>query len=267
MITASIVTYRTDPQELGRCLCTLADSGVQRVYVIDNAREEVVAQVCGEHGAEYIPHENVGYGAAHNVAIGKAIVSNADYHVVLNSDIEFDSGIIGQIAEYMAECPDVGQLQPRIVCPDRSLQRTCRLVPTPMDVFVRRFLPSEWFRASRKRYLLGDADWSKEFDCAYQQGSFMFFRVEALKEVGAFDERYFMYPEDIDLSRRMASAGWRVRYWPGVTVVHYHRRSSYKSLRMLWIHASNMMKYFNKWGWFFDPERRRLNDATLSQFR
>ena len=75
-----------------------------------------------------------------------------------------------------------------------------------------------------------------------------------------------MYPEDIDISRRMALA-WKVRYWPGATVVHNHRAASYHSVRMLLVHLKNMALYFNKWGWLHDNERKRLNNMVTNQFK
>jgi len=91
------------------------------------------------------------------------------------------------------------------------------------------------------------------------------FRLDCLREVGLFDERFFMYPEDIDISRRIyASKKWRSVYCPGATVVHAHEKASYKSRRMMWIHIRNMVKYFNKWGWLFDADRRRINREVLA---
>lgn len=73
-----------------------------------------------------------------------------------------------------------------------------------------------------------------------------------------------MYPEDIDLTRRIHAVA-KTLYWPGATVVHAHRAASYRSMRMAWIHAVNMARYFNKWGWFRDPERRVVNAATMRE--
>ena len=86
----------------------------------------------------------------------------------------------------------------------------------------------------------------------------MMLRMKALCDIGGFDERFFMYPEDIDLTRRIHQQ-YRTMYVPFVTVVHHHRAASYKSPRMLRIHIVNMIRYFNKWGWLFDAERRRIN--------
>lgn len=100
----------------------------------------------------------------------------------------------------------------------------------------------------------------------YHQGSFMLFRTDCFRKVGLFDERFFMYPEDIDMTRRMHKH-YRTMFWPEVTIVHAHRAASYTSLRMLWVHSYNMIKYFNKWGWVFDKERREWNKRIISKVR
>ena len=118
-------------------------------------------------------------------------------------------------------------------------------------------------RRRNERYLLSEFDHSRELNVAYHQGSFMFLRVEALRRTGLFDERFFMYPEDIDLTRRIHSS-YLTLYYPSETVVHCHRAASYRNLRLLAIHCINMARYFNKWGWLRDPERRRVNRKILS---
>ena len=92
----------------------------------------------------------------------------------------------------------------------------------------------------------------------------MFFRVKCFEKVGLFDERFFMYPEDIDITRRM-HRHFRTMFWPSVTVVHAHRAASYKSKKMLKIHMWNMCKYFTKWGWVFDKERKEWNRQLLNE--
>jgi hypothetical protein len=98
-------------------------------------------------------------------------------------------------------------------------------------------------------------------DVPYLSGCFMALRVEALRKIGLFDERFFMYPEDIDLTRRMAEC-YRTTYFPKVRVVHDHARESYRNYRMLWVHIKNMIIYFNKWGWIYDQSRQKINSRT-----
>lgn len=162
--------------------------------------------------------------------------------------------------------PDVGQLHPALIYPDGRPQYTARRLPTPFDLFIRRFLPEQLFKKSRDRYLLKDMDLETIINVPYHQGSFMLLRVDALKQVGLFDERFFMYPEDIDLTRRMHER-YQTIYNPFLKAVHAHRAESYKSGRMLRIHIVNMIRYFNKWGWFFDAERRKVNKSLTAYAR
>ena len=94
----------------------------------------------------------------------------------------------------------------------------------------------------------------------------MFIQTDALKKVGLFDERFFMYPEDIDLTRRIHKL-YRTMFFPGASVVHRHAKQSYKKIGLLCVHIINMIRYFNKWGWIFDKERKLVNEQTLNQFR
>lgn len=265
-VRASIVTYRTDGAELKRCVGALHAAGVADVDVIDNSPDDALRGLCDSLGVNYLhTGRNLGYGAAHNIALRRSLESEAvDYHLVINSDVEFGPDVIGKIVAHLDANPDIGQLIPRTVYPDGREQAVVRMLPTPADLFLRRFLPERFMRSRRRRYLLEFRDFSKEINVPYHQGSFMFLRTDVLREAGLFDERFFMYPEDIDLTRRIHRL-YKTVFWPGVTIVHAHRASSYKSARMLWIHTVNMMRYFNKWGWFFDAERRRVNRRLLAE--
>mgnify|MGYP000101886375 CR=1 FL=1 len=99
----------------------------------------------------------------------------------------------------------------------------------------------------------------------YLSGCFMFFRSEALLALGGFDERFFMYMEDVDLSRRCASKFGNV-YYPLAKVTHLHERASHKNINLLKAHLKSTFQYFNKWGWFYDSERNILNRNCLKQF-
>ena len=114
------------------------------------------------------------------------------------------------------------------------------------------------------KFELRESGYNRIMDVPYLSGCFMFLRTEALKESGLFDERFFMYPEDIDLTRRIHK-NFRTVFYPEVSIVHHHAQSSYLNFKMLLVHTWNMIKYFNKWGWIFDKERRKINAKTLKQ--
>lgn len=258
-LNVSIVTYHTDSEELLRCLHSLQNDVVSTIFIVDNSSQGRIRDlVSGMDKVRYIASENVGYGSAHNVVLQESLASGTDYHLVLNSDVRFEPKVLQRLVEVMSLRPEVGQLQPRVVYPDGELQYTVRRLPCPLDVFGRRFLPDWMIRKRDDRYLLKHIDHSKEFNVPYHQGSFMLLRVAALRTVGLFDERFFMYPEDIDLTRRV-HRHYVTLYYPQEEIIHDHRRESYKSWRMLRIHIVNMIRYFNKWGWVFDGERRRFN--------
>lgn len=269
-VTASIVIYNTDNAELCQCLKCLAENGVVDVWIVDNSpsASDIGAIILGDAVLDrlsikyrHLAH-NPGYGAGHNCAIREAIAMGAEAHLVLNSDVVFAQGIIDKLTEVLSADERVGQISPRILLPDGTEQWAQRLLPTPLDVFGRRFLPGFMMRGRNRRYQLSERQMGEVADIPYHQGSFMMFRAEALAEVDGFDERFFMYPEDIDITRRI-HRNWRTIYFPAVSVTHAHRASSYKSWKMLWVHCRNMVKYFNKWGWWFDSERRRVNRTTL----
>lgn len=259
MVTVSIVTYHTSTDELDHCMASLSSPVVDHVYIIDNGEEHRIAEWASKYNNTiYLSAPNPGYGAAHNIALRQALKDGARYHLVLNSDVRFDPSVLDALVTYMEAHSNVGQIQPKVIYPDGTLQHTCRMLPTPLDVFGRRFLPQCMMRKRNSRYTLCHLDSEKTHNIPYHQGSFMFLRMKAIEQEGMFDERFFMYPEDIDLTRRI-HRNWQTLYYPAVSIIHDHRAASYHSLRMTWIHANNMVKYFNKWGWWFDSERRRFN--------
>ena len=77
-----------------------------------------------------------------------------------------------------------------------------------------------------------------------------------------FDGRYFMYMEDYDLCRRIGEK-FKVVYYPEAEIIHEHGKASYKSRKMMIIHSQSAIKYFNKWGWFFDKERHKKRKNFL----
>jgi GT2 family glycosyltransferase len=83
--------------------------------------------------------------------------------------------------------------------------------------------------------------------------------MDALKKAGLFDEQFFLYTEDADLTRRIQKY-YRTVFFPHVTIYHHHARGSYKDPRLMLYNIISAIKYFNKWGWFFDAERDRINN-------
>jgi GT2 family glycosyltransferase len=93
-------------------------------------------------------------------------------------------------------------------------------------------------------------------------GCFLLVRMTIARKINFFDERFFMYLEDTDLSRRM-NQQFQTVYYPEVSIIHHYEKGSYKSNKLLLYHISSAFKYFWKYGWFFDTVRTTVNKLSL----
>lgn len=196
----------------------------------------------------------------------KNIERLSKYHLILNPDIYFEKGTLEKLFCYMENNKNTGQIMPAVKYPDGEKQYLCKLIPTPANLIFRRFLP---FRKIKEKmdydYEMKWSGYDKIMEVPILSGCFMFFRTENLISLKGFDERYFMYLEDYDLSRRMNEISETV-FYPDAEIVHNHAKESYKSRKMTIIHMKSAIKYFNKWGWIFDKKRRRTNKLIKEKF-
>lgn len=262
MINISIVLYKHSWSEIETLVSTLLSvKGLNTLFLIDNSPTP-----CNDFqnkGVQYIfTGANRGYGAGHNIALRKTIRQNTPYHLVINPDIELKSHTVDILLQYLEANPDTGQIMPKVVYPDGSLQFLCKLLPTPADLFARRFLPAKLSSQRMFRFEMRKTGYNEIMEVPYLSGCFMLLRTSALKEAGLFDERFFMYPEDIDLTRRIHRR-FKTIYYPYTQIIHHHEQSSYTNIKMLIIHLSNLIRYFNKWGWWYDPERNTINQRII----
>ena len=266
-ISASIVIYNNDPKVLDKAITSFLNTELDvHLYLVDNSPTNILHTQWNDPRITYLFNgKNLGYGTAHNVAINKAIEQEGLYHLVLNPDIYFESGVLESLQEYMDANPDVGLVMPKILYPDGREQRLCKLTPGPKDQFCRRFMPIRSILEKRnERYELRAADFSQEMNVPFLSGSFMFLRIDALKKVGLFDENIFMYLEDADLCRRI-HRHYRTMYYPKVSIVHEFFKGSHRSWRLMFYHIQSALYYFTKWGWFVDKERDIINKQTIKR--
>jgi len=265
-VTASIVTYRNDPGVLRKTVESFLNTDLNtKLYMIDNSPSRELEDLCRDERVEYVfNNKNIGFGAGHNIAIQRS-ARESQYHLVLNPDIFFAAGVLKKIYDFMQANNEVGLLMPKICCFDGSIQYLCKLLPTPFDLAIRRTnsrILHSIFRKQLDRYELKFTEYGKMMDVPHLSGCFMFIRRDVFDKVGAFDTRFFMYLEDVDFSRRIHRR-FRTIYHPGFTVYHQHAKHSYNNLRALMHHSVAAIRYFNKWGWFFDEERSRINRKVL----
>jgi len=270
-INVSIVLFKNDQDLVKKAIYSCVNSAlINRIYLIDNSPTDILSCLASlDSRIEYIfNNANLGFGKAHNIALKRSIEENIPYHLVLNPDVYFEGGVLEELHHFMENNPDVGLVMPKVLYPDDTLQYLCKLLPTPLDLFGRRFLNFGPFRKIVEKrnevYELRFTGYDKIMEVPYLSGCFMFIRTEVLKKVGLFDERFFMYLEDTDLSRRIHRVAKTV-YYPYVYVYHEYGKGSYKSLKLLYYHIKSAVKYFNKYGWFFDKEREEMNKKILEK--
>ena len=274
-LTASVVLFNTPRNQIELLFKSVFNSKcVETIYIIDNSPndkwrvlETEYANIANNAGTKirYIHNQNLGYGASHNLAMQEAIESGAVYHVVLNPDIYFEENVLSSLINFMDKNSDTAYVLPRVEYPNGELQYLCKLLPTPVDLIFRRFLPKDWGKNRDDRYCLKSSGYNKVMNPPCLSGCFMFMRLSILQENNIFfDDGYFMYCEDFDLIRRLHRVA-KTLYFPDVTIVHDHARESYKSKKMLWVHIRSAVRYFNKWGWFYDRERRKMNKRVLGE--
>lgn len=263
-ISCSVVSYHNPPEQIADVLRSVAATPGVALILIDNSRDDSLSAVARQFGARYIHRpDNPGFGAAHNIAIEEALVSGATYHIVVNPDVSFGPDVIPALQAYMEAHPDIGLIMPDIRYPDGSRQHLCKLLPHPGDLLLRRFFPALYRLSGRlDAYEMRDGGYDRTMEVPALSGCFMFLRTSVLRKVGGFDERYFMYLEDVDLSRRVGSVA-RTVYYPAVSITHAYQKGSYKSSVLLSRHIRSAIRYFNKWGWFCDPQRAAANRAAL----
>ncbi len=266
-LTVSIVAYKNDVHGLKSAIESSLNTRLNiKLYLIDNSPQDQLRKLCHHPNCEYtFNNENLGFGKAHNIALRKAL-SVSKYHLVLNPDIYFDKGILENLFEYMEKHPDVGQIMPKILYPTGDVQHLCKLLPSPVDLFLRRFFP--WFPGAQKRnkrYELINSGYNKIMNIPYLSGCFMFLRNSVFHEISFFDERIFMYIEDADLTRRIHQR-YKTLFYPELHVYHHYHKGSYKNLRLMLYNIHGAFVYFNKWGWFLDDERKKINTRVVSDY-
>jgi GT2 family glycosyltransferase len=267
-ISASIVVYKNHPDVLKKTITSFLESVPDGpLYLIDNSPRDAARHLVSSPRIRYFHNgKNIGFGRAHNIALKEAMQNCVRYHLVLNPDVYFDKEAIPKLFRFMESNPDIGLTMPKVLYPDGRLQRLCKLLPTPGGLILRRFF--NFMKEKRDQYNyhyeLQHSGYNKIMDVPFLSGCFMFLRKEALQKTGVFDESIFLYSEDTDLSRRIHRQ-WRTVYYPEVTIYHHHEKQSYKSWRLLFHHVRSAIKYFNKWGWWDDPEREQINRSTLSK--
>jgi GT2 family glycosyltransferase len=277
-IDLSVVLYHPDGRVLAEALASIAAAAAvlraatgwgTALWLVDNAEsggaesggagageETRLRGIVAESGvAAAMPvtllsgHGNVGYGAGHNRAIRQG---RGTFHLVLNHDILLDPQALLEGFHFMKSNPGVVLLSPRVSNAAGVQEFICKRTPTLLDLGLRGFAPGflkRRFAGRLARYEMRDLTGEVPVHgVEYAGGAFMLFRRDALEALGGFDERFFLYFEDFDLSKRAAALG-TVAYVPAVRIVHYGGKAAGKGWLHIRLFAASALRYFTKHGW------------------
>lgn len=260
-LTIAVNSYQ-NPEILRLCLQSIqkemAKSSLSyEILVADSATLEDTEILMREDfpGVRFFPFvKNVGFKTLVNVSIKEA---KGEYIFLINSDIILSEGAVEKMLGYLREHPEIGLLGPKQYNFNGSLQQSCFHFYRPETILYRRTwlgkLPFakrhlEWFTLSQYDHLSPrPVDWVI--------GSAMLVSREKANQIGAMDDRFFMYMEDVDWCRRFWEHGFKVVYYPLTFVYHYHGKGSarggfFGSLlfnRLTWYHIESAIKYFWKY--------------------
>jgi N-acetylglucosaminyl-diphospho-decaprenol L-rhamnosyltransferase len=254
-----IVNYNTR-EDLARCLDSIAASeGLDRyaVVVVDNGSQDGSVEMVREGYAWVrllVSERNGGYAYANNLGLASLGYAQAQpttlprYALLLNPDTILPPDALQTMIAYLDANSDVGVAGPRLVRLDGSLDRACRRgFPTPSVSFYHLVGLARLFPHSPRlgRYNMTYMDEHVETEVDAVVGAFMLMRSEALEQAGLLDETFFMYGEDLDLCYRIKQHGWRIRYYPQVTVLHVKGASSRKNSLRATMAFYDAMKIFH----------------------
>ena len=168
---------------------------------------------------------NSGFAAANNRGVE---VARGRFIAFLNPDTTVVGNAFGLMLHHLLDHPDVGVVGPRIQYPDGSTQSTRRRFPTRRTGFVESTIVQQYWRDNSilRRYYVTDRTNDETQDVDWLVGACLMTRRETLEAAGLFDERFFMYSEEIEWCHRVREAGWRVVYLPSASIVHREGSSS-----------------------------------------
>jgi GT2 family glycosyltransferase len=230
----SIIVVNWNTSEITRnCLASIRQHtrGLDcETILVDNASaDDSVAKIRAEYPEVRLIENtaNLGFGRANNQAMR---IARGRYFLLLNSDTLLIDGSLGRWLDWLDREPAIGISGCKLLFEDLRLQTSCSRFPslrvaTFEELMLYKLLP----RRLRGELLLGgywDHDRERDVDCVW--GAAMMVRRDVFAETGGFDERYFMYGEDLEWCSRVRDRGWRVTFTPETRIVHLDHRSSEK---------------------------------------
>lgn len=269
-LSIAIVCFNSTELELRALIASILNSIEQLktgfsvaaipVYLIDNTEEESFSleifadyreQAAGLavelrllHG-----HGNIGYGGAHNLPLPKL---ETDFHLLLNPDVVLDKHCLESGITFMVDNPELVVSSPHAEYESGDRQYLCKRYPSVLTLLLRGFFPEsikKLFTRSLAAYEMRDlSEAEPSQNIPIVSGCFMLCRSDALKQAQGFDENYFLYFEDFDLSLRLGKIG-KLAYIPSMRITHGGGHAARKGARHLLLFIKSGIRFFNTHGW------------------
>ncbi|MBO0423889.1 glycosyl transferase family 2 [Enterococcus plantarum] len=255
-ITISIVTHNSRHifDVLDNLKTELGLESNYDIHIFDNASEQSYIEKLEQYGSFILLHraeENNGFGYGHNQILKKVATR---YAVIFNPDVLITKKALDEMIQRIKAEEQLAAVCPKVLNSDGTTQY---LVRQKLDVFdyMLRFVPfqsvKKLFDKRLSYYECRDLPDDRTSYIKMGSGCFMVIDIDKFKQVGGFDERFFMYFEDNDLCLSFGKAGYNILYTPFETVIHLYEKGAHKNKDLFKIFLHSMIKFFNKWGWRF----------------
>lgn len=253
-LSLSIVTFNNEDKiekVINNLTKVLSNNIHYKLYIIDNGSTDETRKIVrkNERKNECITlineNRNLGFGTAHN---GVIKLLKSKYHIVINPDVHVDSfEEIEKMIKYLEKNKNVGLLSPLILNENGTIQKLYKQSPTVFDLFIR-FISPNFFPKRQAKFVRIASGYNKIGHIDYASGCFMMFRTNVFKQISGFDERYFMYMEDADITCKVNEVSEAI-FFPKGVITHQWQRQSHKQVKYVLYSIESMFKFFNKWGW------------------
>lgn len=226
------------------------------IFIVDNhSTDESISFLRGQFQHEknvriVETKENIGYGRGNNFA---ASMAKGTYLLIINPDNTMPTDAAEKMISYLKEHPDVGIVGPALIHDDGTVRASARPFPTLKDLFKKRMFPTTWADEFEKRRK--SMEQQQEVDVDWIVGACLLLRRDLFESIGGFDDRFFLFFEDIDICRTVRSRGKSIVYLPQIHVADKKDRLSGLGIfsiltkKTTRIHLQSAIKYFWKWFW------------------
>ncbi|MFM1900880.1 MAG: hypothetical protein RLZZ216_1456 [Cyanobacteriota bacterium] len=254
LIFVAYHTSREDVIRLSSCLTEISPKIGYAVVSNDHRDGEPIEELRKGATCFITNQHNPGYGRAVNQVVKELqqIGPLPPFIGALNTDLSWGNGCFEGLLAWLFNHQDVVIAVPLLRDTQGVVQLLCKPDPTLLGLFSRRFIPRwmkpKWLRSYDNWYIMADQDYHSVFDVPYLSGCCMLMRSDIFQAVGGFDEQFFLYLEDADISRQFRAHG-RTVHLPITSVVHHWGRGNHRSGRLTLVNFHSAWIYFNKWGW------------------